>query len=78
MFLLPVTGVQGDSEISSGPHQIIDNVECAGLLLLRTYAVTDHKRLVLGVLGVLICGAIIPGVVCIHVYMSAAMCDGQP
>lgn len=36
----------------------------AGLLLARTYAICDHKKLVLVVLGVLGCCAIIPLVVC--------------
>jgi hypothetical protein len=77
MVLLPLTGAQGD-KILSGQQHNIDDAECTGLLLLRTYAVTDHKRLLLVVLGVLICGFIIPAVVCIHVCMSAAICDGQP
>jgi hypothetical protein len=78
MILLPLTGVQGDSEISSGPQQIIDDAGHAGFLLLRTYAITDHKRLVLGVLGVVICGVIITSVVCIHACISVAVCDGHP
>jgi hypothetical protein len=78
IFLLPVTGIQGDSEISPGPQQIIDDAERTGLLLLRTYAVTDHKRLVLGMLGVLLCAPIISSVVCIHACISVAVCDGHP
>ena len=42
----------------------------AGLLLLRAYAVTDHKRLALAVLGVLGVCAILMNLVCTHVHFS--------
>ena len=45
-----------------------DNAESVGLLLLRAYAVTDHKRLVLAVLGILGVCVIVPDVVCAHVH----------
>ena len=37
-----------------------------GLLLARAYAVTDHKRLVLAVLGILGVFAILLDLVCAH------------
>ena len=43
----------------------------AGLLLLRAYAVTDHKRSVLAVLGILGTCAIVPELVRTH----AHFCD---
>ena len=39
-----------------------------GLLLLRAYAVTDHRRLVLAVLCLLGVYTIVPDVVCTHIH----------
>ena len=41
----------------------------AGLLLARAYAVTDHKRVVLAVLGLLGVCIIVPDLVCAHVHV---------
>jgi hypothetical protein len=45
----------------------IDDIYYAGLLLLRAYAITDHKRLVLAVLGALCGCAIVMYLVCSRV-----------
>ena len=46
-----------------------------GLLLARAYAVTDHKQLVLVVLGILGICPIGVELVCAHVISVTGMCD---
>ena len=62
-YLLLVFKVLGNlfSKWSTNPVSI-------GLLLLRAYAVTDHKRLVLAVLSILGVSAILTNLVCAHVH----------
>ena len=50
----------------------------AGLLLARAYAISDHKRLVLAVLGILGCCAIVPLLVCSHIYCLKRRRDRYP
>jgi hypothetical protein len=45
----------------------IHDIYCAGLLLLRAYAIASHKRLVLAVLGALGGCAVVMQLVCSHV-----------
>jgi hypothetical protein len=45
----------------------IDVIYCAGLLLLRAYAIANHKRLVLAVLGALGGCAVVTHLVCFYV-----------
>ena len=59
-----IVGIQGKAYLFLG-NKVITLVS-AGLLLLRAYAVTDHKRLVLSVLGILGICAIGPELVCTH------------
>ena len=68
-------GIQGRG--ISYPPQRSDNAGYTGLLIARAYAVTDHKRLVLAVLGILGACTLAPDVVCAHVFMSMnGVCDG--
>jgi hypothetical protein len=48
-------------------NAFIDVVYYAGLLLLQAYAITNHKRLVLAVLGALCGCALATGLVCSRV-----------
>ena len=57
-----IIGIQGKAYLFLG-NKVITLVS-AGLLLLRAYAVTDHKRLVLSVLGILGICVIGPLLVC--------------
>jgi hypothetical protein len=65
--LLPIIGVQGN-DISSGQH-VINVTFYTGFLLARVYVVTNHKQLVLVVLGILGCCAILSALVCVHVFL---------
>jgi hypothetical protein len=58
---------------SSHQLQNIDDAPYAGLLFARAYAVTDRRRLVLAVLGLLGCSAIISALVSFHVFCDHAL-----
>ena len=67
LSILPLIGVQGRASPFFDVESSIDP-ESVGLLLLRTYAVTDHKRSVLVVLGILGVCTIVLDLVCAHVH----------
>ena len=49
-----------------------------GLLLARVYAISDHKRIILALLGVLGCCAIVPILVCCMFFCPAvSVLDGH-
>ena len=49
----------------------------AGFLLALAYAITDQKRLVLAVLGILGVCTILPELVCLMFIPVTGMCDGR-
>ena len=66
LSILAIVGIQGKASL------LLDNevtTLCLGLLLVRTYAVTDHKRLVLALLGSLGVCIIVPDLVRAHVHL---------
>ena len=68
LFIPNLVGIQGKAFL------LLENevmTLSAGLLLLRAYAITDHKRSVLVVLGILGTCTIVPELVCTH----AHVCD---
>ena len=75
--ILALIGVQGNV-ILAFQQWNIEPTDHAGLLFARAYAITDHKRLVLVVLGILDGCAIVPSIVCVHVCISMTIHDGRP
>ena len=63
LIIPPIIGVQGKAYLSSTMKW---QPESVGLLLARAYAIADHKRLVLAVLGILGVCSIGPELVCAH------------
>ena len=52
-------------------HEPMNTPLSAGLLLARVYAICDHKRMILALLGVLGCCAIVPILVCCMFFCPA-------
>ena len=73
LIIPAIIGIQGKAYLFLN-NKVITLVSVA-LLLLRAYAVTDHKRLVLSVLGILSVCAIGPELVCTRVISMTGICD---
>jgi hypothetical protein len=75
--LMPTVGIQGDTSLFL-QRSITDVTGHAGLLLARAYAITDHKKLVLVILGILGgFSALVPVLVCAHLCISMDMRNGH-
>ena len=76
LFIPALIGIQGKTFL------LLENEVAtlsAGFLLLRAYAVTDHKQSVLAVLGILGTCNIAPDLVRTHAHMSVTgMCNRYP
>ena len=67
LFIPALVGIQGRASL------LLENellTVSAGLLLARAYAVTDHKRLVLAILGVLGICTIVMDLVCTFISVT--------
>ena len=72
--MLPLIGIQGNDKLYDGDNDTsLIYTECAGLLLARTYAISNHKKLVLAILGALGMCAIILTLVCSMSILSVNM-----
>ena len=66
LFIPGIIGIQGKVYLFLN-NKVITLVS-VGLLLLRAYAVTNHKRLMLSVLGILAICVIVSQLVCTQVH----------